>query len=473
VLLAAALGVASAKAMADGGTYASPELWAAGTLVAGWSFVAAGLFTWTREPGNPGGRIVTLAGFCTLASGFTGSDDELLFDVGVAAGGLMLATIAHLLLVFPSGRASGPLTRALIAAPYIITVPVLLPLLPELGPEDFECAGCPRISPLADTGDALVDAITLAQGIASTAIAVGIALIVGRRHARASPRMRHAFGPVLATGAVLATLLTIGFAGAVAGSPIADVFVPAGYLAIGAVPFAYLAGLARARLANASALVVENRRLDAELQARLEDLRASRVRLVNAGDEARRRIERDLHDGAQQRFVALALSLRLARMKVDDGSEAGALLDAAQEELAAGLRELRELARGIHPAVLTERGLVAAVQSLVSHCAIPVIVGDLPERRWRPEIEAAAYFVVAEALTNVIRYSGAAEARVEIFERDGHLCVEVADDGAGGARADGGSGLRGLADRVAALDGRFGVRSPPGGGTCVTAQLPL
>ena len=222
----------------------------------------------------------------------------------------------------------------------------------------------------------------------------------------------------------------------------------------------------------AAALALENERLAAELRARYEDLQAASARLVAAGDAARRRIERDLHDGAQQRLVSLSVTLNLARKTAEPGSRTAELLDSAVAELTAGLAELRELARGIHPAVLTERGLDPALQSLAARAPLPVTVTAALEGRLPPAVEAAAYFVVMEALTNVAKYSSASAAEVRIEQVNGAVVVDVQDDGIGGADPAAGTGLSGLADRVAALGGRLVVESPPGGGTVVRAELP-
>jgi signal transduction histidine kinase len=222
----------------------------------------------------------------------------------------------------------------------------------------------------------------------------------------------------------------------------------------------------------ATALMLENQRLDAELRARLVELRASRARLVAAADGERRRLERNLHDGAQSRLVALALNLRLARMGAIDGSDTAALLDASIDELGQSLKELRDLARGIHPAVLSERGLEPAVRALAARAAVPVEIVGQAAGRLPAAVETAAYFVVSEALTNVSKYARAAHATVRVERVDGQLLVEVSDDGVGGARPTEGSGLRGLSDRVAALSGSLEVSSPPGHGTCLRAHLP-
>jgi signal transduction histidine kinase len=199
------------------------------------------------------------------------------------------------------------------------------------------------------------------------------------------------------------------------------------------------------------------------------ELVASRARIVEAAYEQRRRIVRDLHDGAQQRFVQTIMTLQLARRR-SDGDVAG-LIDEGLESARAGLDELRELARGIHPAILTNHGLAAAVESLADRAPVPVEV-DVPETRYAPAVESAAYFVVAEALTNVAKYARASAVRVTAAEVYGRLRVEVRDNGIGGARSAEGSGLAGLQDRVAALDGALTVTSPLDGGTLVRAEIP-
>ena len=223
--------------------------------------------------------------------------------------------------------------------------------------------------------------------------------------------------------------------------------------------------------AAAAALALDNERLKADLRARVEDLRISRARIVEAADAARRRLERDLHDGAQQQLVSLALDLRLLRARLK-GSDAVPLVEEISDKLAVALAELRELARGIHPAILTDRGLGPAVQGLADRVPLPVEVDVELAERPSPQIEAAAYFVTAEALTNVARYARAREARVEIRRTGDGVVVAISDDGVGGADIEGGTGLRGLQDRLAALDGRLSIQSPPGRGTTLRAVIP-
>jgi PAS domain S-box-containing protein len=212
------------------------------------------------------------------------------------------------------------------------------------------------------------------------------------------------------------------------------------------------------------------RRLDAE-QARAEAIETSRARIVEAGDEARRRLERDLHDGAQQRLIVALLTLRRAA-KDAAGTAAEPLVAETIDHLEHGLAELRELARGIHPSILSERGLADAVGRLAARSSVPVAV-EVADDRLPQSVETAIYFTVAEALTNVAKYAGATSARVVVAVADGLATAEIADDGRGGADPSGGSGLRGLTDRLEAVGGSLELESPPGGGTLVRARVPL
>jgi len=217
----------------------------------------------------------------------------------------------------------------------------------------------------------------------------------------------------------------------------------------------------------------EHRRARA-LRERVDDLRDARQRIIDAADAERRRIQRDLHDGAQQRLVAVALTLGLAEARIESDPEGTAKLIAeAREEAQLAIKELRDLAGGIHPAVLSDRGLAAALDALAARAPVPVRLSDVPADRLSPQVEAAAYFVTAEALTNVAKYAQATCASVDLALEANCLRVEVRDDGVGGANPVAGSGLRGLRDRVDALDGRLELDSPPGGGTTVRVEIPL
>ncbi len=256
-------------------------------------------------------------------------------------------------------------------------------------------------------------------------------------------------------------------------------------LVIDTLAEALLAGVAGAALCVAAAWVVRGMAIahgavalallgpsQNQLQARVEALQTSRDRAVDSAEAERRRIERDLHDGAQQRLVALAMDLGMARAKLEtDPAAATALVGEAHEEAKRALAELRDLARGIHPAVLADRGLDAAISALAARSPVPVGI-DVATGRLPDPVESAAYFVVAEALTNAAKHAQAAEISVRITRHRDLLIVEVIDDGAGGADPARGTGLRGLADRVAAVDGHLTVTSPPGGPTVIRAELP-
>jgi signal transduction histidine kinase len=223
----------------------------------------------------------------------------------------------------------------------------------------------------------------------------------------------------------------------------------------------------------AASLTLENERLQAELRARLVDLQASRARLVEATDAERRRIERDLHDGTQQRLISIAMSLGLLETKLPgQATAAQPIVREARQALTLALEELRELTHGINPPLLTERGLPAALDELCRRAALPTRLRLALDARLPDQIESAAYFVVSEALANAAKHSHASEVRVAASYEGRTLAVEIADDGIGGAAPAGGSGLRGLADRVEALGGRFTISSPPGRGTTLRAEIP-
>jgi signal transduction histidine kinase len=269
-------------------------------------------------------------------------------------------------------------------------------------------------------------------------------------------------------GAVAASLRRLGLRSGVAGPVVVDGRIWGALVVCSAGTQPLPAGTEHrvAAFAQLVSLAIEN----AETR---EELAASRARLVAAADEARRRIERDLHDGAQQRLLAVAMTLTLLQRRLDDQAEGpSSLLADARDELDRGLCELRDLARGLHPAVLTDRGVEAAVRSLVQRAPLPVEFRAAVPGRLDPTIEAAAYFLVSEALTNVAKYALASSVDVELELAGTTLLVTVADDGIGGADPRLGSGLRGLVDRVHAVGGRLQVSSPPGRGTRLRAELP-
>jgi signal transduction histidine kinase len=225
-------------------------------------------------------------------------------------------------------------------------------------------------------------------------------------------------------------------------------------------------------VAAAAAFSLENARLQAELRARLDELRSSRTRIIEAAQDERRRLERNLHDGAQQRLVSMSLELAMLEAQFAGDPGARQQIGLLRGELASSLEELRELARGLHPAVLSDHGLEVALEGLVARAPLPVVLHVQLDDRLPSAHEVAAFYLVSESLTNVAKYAGASSVSVDIARADGRLVVEVADNGCGGATTDHGTGLRGLADRVEALDGRLRVWSPDGGGTRVRAEIP-
>jgi signal transduction histidine kinase len=322
-----------------------------------------------------------------------------------------------------------------------------------------------------------------------------------RERARSVPRWREiGYGLLLLPLGVLTTLgAVIGWCGSAAliGLPFYVVHLPGGSAkfglfelssgvgawaaaALGVVGLVVVApwltvGLARLAAATARLLLGPSRRDRlGELGARVTELESSRLAAVDSAEAERRRIERDLHDGAQQRLVALAMDLGAARERLESDPEGGRQLVAeAHEEAKAALRELRDLVRGIHPVILEDRGLNAALSAVVARLPIPVTLQVEVDERPSPTVESAAYFVVAEALTNVARHASATRAHVAIVRAVDRLVVEVRDDGVGGADPARGTGLAGLRNRVAALGGTLDVISPPGGPTTLLATLPL
>lgn len=222
----------------------------------------------------------------------------------------------------------------------------------------------------------------------------------------------------------------------------------------------------------AAAIAIENGRLQAELRARLEELRGSRTRLIEEGQKERQRLERNLHDGAQQRLIALSLQLSLLEERLHRDDDARSELDRARREIALSLAELRDVARGIHPAVLSGHGLQVALESMAARASVPVRLNVRLEGRVQEQLEVVAYYVVSESLANIAKHARASRATVDVGREDGQMVVEVVDDGIGGADTERGSGLRGLADRVEAAGGRLRIWTPRGGGTRVKAELP-
>jgi signal transduction histidine kinase len=539
------------------------------TLAIGASWIGTGLYVWWRRPENRFGALMTWVGFAWLLHAFVSANDDVAFTVAILASHLYLAAFLHLLLSYPDGRVTNPSRRRLMWFGYALSVAGPLPAL-MFGFDSQRDGCCPPSAIQVSSNATLGNALDAAVNALAVGVVVYILWVLVERWRDATPPQRRTMAPLLWSGFALMVLVAGTFSASILtgmGS-LTDVLAWASRLVFASVPFAFLFGLLRSRVARADAvgallrrlgdapgndglrgllaqaledpslkliywidgrwvdrkgkpaelpapgdpdrmwtpvehegqrvgaivhvaslaetpgtlrsvaaaagLAVQNERLEAALAARLEDLQRSRARIVEAGLAERRRLERNLHDGAQQRLVALSLTLRMAQGKIHDAPEkAEALVLSAQDELSTALDELRELARGIHPAVLSDRGLQAAVEALAVRSPLPVRVVEVPGERLPAPVEAAAYFVIAEALTNVAKYADANEATVAVRRTNGHAEVEVRDDGVGGADPARGSGLHGLADRVGALDGSLSLDSPPGAGTILRAEIPV
>jgi signal transduction histidine kinase len=535
--------------------------------VTGWAFIGTGIYAWLRRPENRFGPLMTAVGFSTCIAALRVSTDPVIFVVGLLFIVSQWALLYHMLLAFPRGTLRNRFEVALVAANYfssLVAHPVSVLF------QDTARDGFPK-NPLLIAGHPdLFDALARGRSWLALALIGALFVILARRWAESPQSQRGALAPVLVSGGLVMALLGVWYAALLAhvDPDFVQSLEDARYVVLATVPFAFLAGLLRTRVAGATAvsevvarlgdpslrssgvyqalddalqgtslelaywepergeyvasggerfelppdgstrgaiplevggepaavltydaprederelvrtvmaaatLTLENERLAEDLQAKVEELSASRTRIVESADAARRRLERDLHDGAQQRLVSLALRLRILRPSLEGDPEALRELESAHKELDHALEELRELARGLHPSVLSERGLDVALEGLAHRTPLPVELDATPGARLPQRVESAAYFVVAEALTNVAKYSQASHASVNVTRDDGSILVEVADDGVGGADPTNGSGLRGLLDRVSALDGSLEVDSRPGEGTKVRAMIP-
>jgi signal transduction histidine kinase len=569
--LSAVLALALAPLLATSEFLPDRALWIQLDLLIGAGFTGVGLFAWYRRPDNPVGALMVATAFAWYFVVASNSDLSLVWTVGTLLNNLFVATAIHLLLAFPSGRLQGTFDRVVVGCAYALTTLGWAPVVLFMGPAWLDCADCPENLLLIEAKPDFANA--WGDGLSTVGIAVllVVALRLVQRWRSASAPLRRAIGPVFLAGGALMVGLTGVLGLGIFDASYDDLSKAIFYtclVALGLVPYLFLAGLVRGRwirgrgvdalisglgesrrdgslreeLAQAlgdpsvelaywlpksgqhvdheghpvelpppesgravtpverdgrriaaivhdpalldeveqvraagaaAGLALENERLDAELRAKVEELRASRSRLVEVGYNQRRRLERDLHDGAQQRLVSLALTLRLAQERLDrDPDGARQLLARSSEELDEALTELRELARGIHPAILSDRGIAAAAEALASRAPIPVELGEFPADRAPEHVELAAYFVISEALTNVAKYSSASRALVAVTRANGQLVVEVSDDGVGGADPQQGSGLSGLAARVEAIEGRLEIESEAGRGTTVRASIP-
>jgi signal transduction histidine kinase len=448
------LGVAAAAVTATSDHTELSGLMAALGLLVGWSFLGTGLFAWDRRPDNLIGALMVALAFTWMLGELSAANAPGIYIGGSLLNGIPFAILIHLLFAYPSGRVVDRVDRVCVGLAYFVTV-----VLPPIGVLFFDpavsdaCDNCPSNPLLISANDEVFGALVLFQTVVAVA-ALGVAIwrLVRRwRAAAGDPDQRVRDAPVWwAGGGTLLLVLAVLATNFLPEEGNFDDYVFAAALVpLATVPYAYWVGVIRSRL------------WEAELRA------------AEAGYAERKRVERDLHDGAQQRLVAVALELQLVRRKLDtDPAAAAELLETAADELTGATAELRQLARGLHPPLLADRGLVPALEALANRAPMPVAVEAVDVERASEAVEAAAYFVVAEALTNVARHAQAEHAVVRVERRDGVLRVEVEDDGTGGADVAAGSGLRGLADRVGALDGSLEVESRPGRGSTVRATLP-
>jgi signal transduction histidine kinase len=431
-------------------------VWAIFGPAVGWNFIGTGLYARHRMPESRVGALMVLLGFAWFVSALGLTNSPLLFSTGQITGGLWGGVFLQLEMTFPSGRLARGADRAIVIAGYLIFTVVSLPAVLFASPHDLGCDDCPDNVLLVHHDHTVA---TIALGLQTLLYVALLAIVLVRltlRWRRTNPLERLQLTPVYVCGLLAFLLVTVATAGA------GDAAWWPAFIATAILPFAFLAGLLRSHVA----------RLDAELRARLQELRGSRARLVHASDTERRRLERNLHDGAQARLVGVTLLLAHARRRVPGDSELATTLDRAIGELKTSLAELRELARGIHPAVLTDQGLERAVSALAARAPVPVTIDADDGERLPAAVEIAAYYVVSEAIANITKYAQATEATVEIRRAAGRVSVDVTDDGIGGADAGQGSGLAGLADRLGALDGTIAVDSPPGHGTHLHAEIP-
>jgi signal transduction histidine kinase len=452
IVLAALLCGAGAAALILSSNHLEAKLvWAVFGPLVGWSFIGTGLYAQRRRPDSRAGALMVLLGFAWFANAISTADSALLYTVGNVTGGLWGGVFLHLIMTFPSGRLRDARDRSLVIAGYVIFTLANVPSLLFAAPADLGCDDCPTNLLLIERHEGLADAMFALQALLYAGLFVMVLVRLARRWRRTPILERLQLTPVYASGLLTFLLVTVAVSGG------GDSAIWPAFAATAVLPFAFLGGLLRSHVA----------RLDA-------DLRASRLRLVEAGDTERRRLERNLHDGAQARLVALALQLGHARRVAEkDPGQVPELLDGAMDELRTSLAELRELAPAIHPAVLSEKGLAAALYALAARAPLPVTLETDNDGRLPEPVEVAAYYAVSEALTNVAKYARATSANVSVHRLNGSVLVDVVDDGVGGADAARGSGLRGLADRVAALDGTLSVESPPGRGTRLHVEIPV
>lgn len=471
-------------------------------------FIAAGATAWRRRPTSRTGALLVLCGPLWMLGGYNPAGVEVLWAIGFAFEKYYDIVLALLALTFPTDRLARPgrvAIWALAGASVARSVGRLLLQDPtRTYPELFPPGSLVNPFAVFESRGAF-ETVEIASNAAIAIVAIAVAVMAARRLLRSGSLTRAVVGPVIVGGVVAMAFAAVGSAETAwfmaTGTPLvtvpapmtgfADWLVPA---ARAAVPVAFLVGMLRLRSAggplaamasrleqdssaadvdDALTAYIENDELASLLRDQLAELRASRARIVAAGDAERRRIERALHDGAQQHLTGVAMRLDDARRSAEaDPAAMSERLEAIASELRDAMHELRELARGIHPAILTEAGLGPAIATLARRSPVPVDLHVRLDGRMPLPTEATAYFLVAEALTNVARSARAQRAEITLERGNDGLVIRVRDDGIGGADPLAGSGIQGLRDRVRALNGRFSIDSPAGRGTTVEAWLP-
>jgi len=474
----------------------------------GFLFLTAGAIAHLRRPANPTGLLIALVGVAFFLEDLKLSRTPLVYSIGLLVSSASSALTAHLVVAFPHGVLRSRWERVLVAAAYVAVFGF------AVGQVLF--ANTPQVRNVLMIRDepalsGLFARLLMAVG---AAVSLGIVVLLVYRWLAGELPQRHLLAPVLsialfgaatsALGAAFAAVRPFGTA-----PTLGTVLTVAFQVSFCLWPLAFLVGVLRSEVGpaemtrllverdeealadlvagdevwkhthsletlNAAAVLVrDNQRLTAELEARLAEVQASRARIVSAGDAERRRLERDLHDGAQQRLVAVVLGLRIARRQLNGDPATASVLDSTITELLAAVDDLRRLAAGIRPPILTEAGPIAAVRALLERTPIPVDFTAENVPRLDATTESTAYFVVTEAVTNTLKHARANKILIDFRVCDGTLRVEVTDNGAGGVDIDSGSGLRTLRDRVRALGGELTMSGATGSGTTVSATIPL
>lgn len=471
-------------------------------------FVGAGAMAWRRRPSSRTGPLLVLSGGLWSLGSYGPTGIVPLWPIGFSFEGYYDIAFGLLALTFPAARLSGAGRIVIWTMGSAFLVRSIGRLLLQDPPRTYPDAFAPGslVNPFAVLENrAAFETVEIIASAAIAGLAVAVVVVAARRLLRSRSLTRSVVGPVI-VGLLVAMVFAAYDAAETAvttatGAPLLDVpeslqgflgwLVPA---ARAIVPISFLVGTLRLRSAHgplskvaarlereadaddvddALAAYIENDELADLLRSQLTELRASRARIVAAGDAERRRIERALHDGAQQHLTSVAMRLdETRRLAETHPADVGSRLEDIAGELRDAMHEMRELARGIHPAILTEAGLGPAIGTLARRSPIPVDLRVSLAGRMPMPTEVTAYYVVAEALTNVARSARASRVEVTLERRDGGLAIRIADDGVGGADSLAGSGLEGLRDRVRALNGRFTLVSPSGGGTTLEAWLP-